>query len=279
MIKRIIARIDIKNNFLVKGMHLEGLRILGYPEFFSKKYFEEDIDEIIFQDVVASLYKRNQLSEITSKVSKDVFVPLIVGGGIRSIKDIENSLINGADRVSINTGGVNNKKFIKEAVNIFGSSTINITIETLNINGNYKVFTDSGRTETNIDAFEWVKEVEDYGVGEIILTSINNEGTGKGYDLKLFEKISNKLSIPLLAHGGARNPDDVYKLLNDTNVDGAVIASAFHFNYFKKIYEKKKIEQSGSTNFLNFSEKKNFSINIKDLKKYLINKKIDIRSL
>ena len=133
MIKRIIARLDIKNNFLVKGMHLEGLRILGYPELFSKKYFEEGIDEIIFQDVVASLYKRNQLSSLTNKISNNTFVPIIVGGGIRNIQDIKETLINGADRVSINTGAIENKKFIREAVKIFGSSTICISIETLKI--------------------------------------------------------------------------------------------------------------------------------------------------
>ena len=173
MIKRIIARLDIKNNFLVKGMHLEGLRILGYPEFFAEKYFKENIDEIIFQDVVASLYKRNQLSLLINKITKNIFTPITVGGGIRSINDIREILINGADRVSINTAAINNKKFIKESVKIFGSSTITITIEALKIEGKYKVYTDTGRTDTNIDVFEWIKEVQDMGVGEIILTSIN----------------------------------------------------------------------------------------------------------
>ena len=277
MTKRIIARLDIKNNFLVKGMHLEGLRILGYPELFSEKYFDEDIDEIIFQDVVASLYKRNQLSNLTSKISKNVFVPIIVGGGIRTMKDIEDALVNGADRVSINTGAIKNKKFIQEAVKFYGSSTISIAIETLNINGKYEVFTDSGRSETNIDTFDWIKEVEGLGVGEIILTSINNEGAGKGYDLNLYERASEKLSIPLLAHGGVRYSEDVYKLFNSTNVDGAIIASAFHFNYYKQLYDKKKIQQTGSTDFLNYYKKNNFLLNIKELKKYLINKKILIR--
>ena len=171
-------------------MHLEGLRILGYPELFAQKYFEEDIDEVLFQDVVASLYKRNQLSSLTNKISKNIFVPITVGGGIRTIEDIKEILINGADRVSINTAAVNDKKFIKESVNIFGSSTITIIIETLKIGENYRVYTDSGRTETHIDTFEWIKEVQDMGVGEIILTSINNEGTGKGFELNLYEEAS-----------------------------------------------------------------------------------------
>ena len=278
MIKRIIARLDIKNNFLVKGMHLEGLRILGYPEFFAKKYFEENIDEIIFQDVVASLYKRNQLSSFTNKISKNVFVPITVGGGIRNVNDIREILVNGADRVSINTAAVNDKNFIKESVKLFGSSTIAITIETLKIGEKYKVYTDSGRTETNINAFDWIKELQEIGVGEIILTSINNEGTGKGFDLNLYEKASSVCKISLLAHGGAKNPEDVYKLFTNTDVEGAIIASAFHFNYYKELLAKKEISLQGSTNFLIDKNYKNiFFCGVKDLKKYLKVKRINIR--
>jgi cyclase len=278
LIKRIIARLDIKNNFLVKGMHLEGLRILGYPEFFAEKYFEENIDEIIFQDVVASLYKRNQLSSLTNKISKNIFVPITVGGGIRNVNDIKEILINGADRVSINTAAVNDKKFIKESVNLFGSSTITITIETLKVGEKYKIFTDSGRTETNIDTFDWIKEVQGMGVGEIILTSINNEGTGKGFDLNLYEKASKICKISLLAHGGTGNLEDVYKLFLNTGIDGVVVASAFHFNYYKELLNKKEILLQGSTNFLVNKDYKNiFFLGINDLKKYLKSKNINIR--
>ena len=278
MIKRIIARLDIKNDFLVKGMHLEGLRILGYPEFFAEKYFEENIDEMIFQDVVASLYKRNQLASLTNKITKNIFAPITVGGGIRNISDIKEILTNGADRVSINTAAINDRKFIKEAVKIFGSSTITITIETLKVGEKYEVYTDSGRTETNIDVFEWIKLVQDLGVGEIILTSINNEGTGRGFDLSLYEHASKLCSIPLLAHGGLGNPEDACKLFKSTNIDGIIIASAFHFNYYKELIDCKKIPLQGSTDFLtsrNYNNK--FFFSIKDLKKYLKSKNIKIR--
>jgi len=278
LIKRIIARLDIKNSFLVKGMHLEGLRILGYPEFFAKKYFEENVDEIIFQDVVASLYKRNQLSSLTNKISKNIFMPITVGGGIRNVNDIKEILINGADRVSINTAAVNDKKFIRESVETFGSSTITITIETLKIGGKYKVYTNTGRTETNIDVFDWIKEVQDMGVGEIILTSINNEGTGKGFDLDLYEKSSKLCKISLLAHGGARNLEDIYKLFINTDIDGVIIASAFHFNYYKELLKKKKILLHGSTSFLINKDNKNiFFFGVQELKKYLKSKNINIR--
>jgi cyclase len=278
LIKRIIARLDIKNNFLVKGMHLEGLRILGYPELFAERYFEENVDEIVFQDVVASLYKRNQLSSITNNISRNIFIPITVGGGIRSINDIKEILVNGADRVSINTAAVNNKKFIKESVKILGSSTITIAIEALKVGEKYKVYTDTGRTETNIDVLDWIKEVQDMGVGEIILTSINNEGTGKGFDINLYEKASKLTKISLLAHGGAGNFGDVYKLFINSDVDGVVIASAFHFNYYKKLLNNKKIPIQGSTNFLLNRDYKNTSFfGIKGLKKYLKSKNINIR--
>tara|TARA_B100000427_G_scaffold326085_1_gene334096 strand:- start:1267 stop:2124 length:858 start_codon:yes stop_codon:yes gene_type:complete len=277
LIKRIIARLDIKNNFLVKGMHLEGLRILGFPEDFAKKYFDENVDEIIFQDVVASLYKRNQLSSLTNKISKNIFVPITVGGGIRDINDIKEVLVNGADRVSINTAAINNKKFIKNAVEIFGSSTISITIETLKLDDEYKIYTNSGRSETNINAFEWIRELQDIGVGEIILTSINNEGTGKGFDLKLYEKACKLSKVSILAHGGARDPDSVFQLFNNTDVDGAIIAAGFHFNYFKDLLKNKEIPLQGSTNFLKNDYKAKFFFKISELKNYLNSKNIEVR--
>ena len=173
---------------------------------------------------------------------------------------------------------VNDKKFIKESVKVFGSSTITITIETLKVGEKYKVYTDSGRTETNIDVFDWIKEMQDIGVGEIILTSINNEGTGKGFDLHLYEKASKICNISLLAHGGTRNSEDIYKLFINTDIDGTVIASALHFNYYKELLNKKKISVRGSTNFLVNQDFKNiFFIGIKDLKKYLKSKNISIR--
>ena len=131
MIKRIISRLDIKNNFLVKGINLEGLRVLGSPESFAEKYYNENIDELILQDVVASLYKRNQLNEITKKISQNIFIPITVGGGIRSIEDVSKALDNGADRVSINSAAVENLKFVEKAIEKFGSSTISLSIETL----------------------------------------------------------------------------------------------------------------------------------------------------
>ena len=274
---RVIPKLDIKGPNLVKGMHLEGLRVLGKPEKFAKYYYDQGADELIYQDVVASLYKRNQLSSLTNKISNNTFVPIIVGGGIRNIKDIKETLINGADRVSINTGAIENKNFVRDAVKIFGSSTICISIETLKIESEYKVFTDSGRTEINKNTFDWIKEVQDLGVGEIILTSINNEGTGKGYDIKLYEEASKITNVSLLAHGGVKNQSDVYEIFSKTDVDGAVIASAFHFNYYKELLDKKDIPLKGSTDFLKKNNNHQILFGINNLKEYLKKKKITIR--
>jgi cyclase len=278
LIKRILSRIDIKNNFLVKGMHLEGLRVLGYPEFFAQKYFNENIDEIIFQDVVASLYKRNNLTSLIKKISEKVFIPITCGGGIRNNQDISELLINGTDRVLINTAAVNDIEFVKNAVKTYGSSTIAVGIETQKIDNKYKVFTESGRTKNDIDTFDWIKKLQDIGVGEIILSSINKEGTGKGFDLNLNEEASKICEISLLAHGGAGKHEDVYELFNKTSVNGVVIAAAFHFNYYKELLNKKKINVHGNTDYLysgNFNN--NFALSIKDLKKYLKSKNISIR--
>ena len=278
MIKRILSRIDIKNTFLVKGVHLEGLRVFGYPEFFAQKYYNENIDEIIFQDVVASLYKKNNLPSLIKRISENVFIPITCGGGISNIDNISELLINGADRVLINTSAVNNIKFVKDAVKTFGSSTITVGVETQKIDNKYKVFTESGRTKNDIDTFEWIKKLQDIGVGEIILSSISKEGTGEGFDLDLNEKASNICKISLLAHGGAGKKEDVYELFNKTDVNGVVIAAAFHHNYFSELLNKKKIIEHGSTSYL-YSKKfiNKFFFNIKELKEYLKSKKMNIR--
>ncbi len=279
MIKRIISRLDIKNNSLVKGISLEGLRVLGSPEIFANKYYDENIDELIFQDVVASLYKRNQLSELTKKISENIFIPITVGGGIRKIEDINVALNSGADRVSINTAAVENPKFVEEAVSKFGSSTISISIETLKIDGKYKIFTESGRKETNIDLMSWIKVINDLNVGELIVTSIKHEGRSKGLDHELYEKLSQNSKIPVLAHGGVKNQSDVLNLFNNTNIHGIVISSAFHFNYLNEIKNKENSTSQGNTIFLsNFKNYENYKSNINDLKFFLKSNGIDIRS-
>jgi imidazole glycerol-phosphate synthase subunit HisF len=230
MYHRVIARLDIKGPNLVKGIHLEGLRVLGAPEQFSEYYYHNGIDELFYQDVVASLYERNSLDEIITKTAKRTFIPLTVAGGIRSIDDINRVLRAGADKVAINTAAVNNPNFIKEAVKVFGSSTIVVAIEVIKeTDGSYKVYTDNGREYTGIDAVEWAKNVDSLGAGEICLTSVDMEGTGNGFDLDITKTISREVSIPVIAHGGAGSNNDVVNVIKNGEADAVAIASILHY--------------------------------------------------
>jgi cyclase len=200
---RIIPRLDIKGPNLVKGIHLEGLRVLGQPHDFARYYYENGADELFFQDVVASLYGRNSMSEIIQKTANEIFIPLTVGGGIRNIEDINNVLRCGADKVALNTAVIGNKDFVRQASEKFGSSTIVVAIEIIQeTDGRYLAYTDNGREYTGIDAVEWSEEVVELGAGELVITSVDREGTGEGPDLSLLEKIAERVGVPVIAHGG-----------------------------------------------------------------------------
>ncbi len=251
-IARIIPRIDIKNSDLVKGVNLEGFRVLGKPEEFSSLYYKDEADELFFQDTVASLYGRNSLHDIIKKTSKNVFIPLTVGGGLRSISDIENVLKSGADKVSINTAAVKNPSFINLAAKEFGSSTIIVSIETIkDSEGNYQVLTDSGREIVKKNTLDWSKEIQDRGAGEICITSIKQEGTGKGFDVELFDLLSPHLQIPIIIHGGAGKLEH-FKKFRKKLPDGFVISSCLHYSYLKKI--NKNSDFDGNNFFLKSKE-------------------------
>ena len=217
--KRIISRLDIKNNTLVKGIHLEGLRVLGDPKEFAFKYFEEGIDEIHYQDVVASLYDRNQLDDVIENTVKNIFVPICVGGGIRTLEDIDKLLKLGADKVVINSAAVKDPDFIKEATIKYGSSTIAVAIEAIRINNgkDYKILTESGRQNTDLDILKWLEKIQKFGAGEIIVTSIDNEGTKKGYDIELCSIVKKNSNVPVIAHGGAGKYEDVRDTRHNKN--------------------------------------------------------------
>jgi len=228
---RLIARLDIKNEFVIKSIHLEGLRKVGNPNQLAKKYYEEGIDEIIFMDAVAAYYDRNSLSEIIQKACKDVFIPITVGGGIRNIKDIQQALNSGADKVAINTQAINNPQFIQEASKIFGSQCIVSSIEAKKISdGKWEAYIENGREPTGLDVLEWARKVKELGAGEIMLTSIDREGTKKGFDLELNQMVSNAVSIPIISSGGIKNSDDAILLLKNSCVDAIATASTLHYN-------------------------------------------------
>jgi cyclase len=250
---RIIPRLDIKGPNLVKGIHLEGLRVLGKPEIFAKYYYDNGADELFFQDTVASLYGRNNLHEIITRTAKEIFIPLTVGGGLRTIEDITLVLRSGADKVAINTAAVNNPNFISEAASKFGSSTIVVSLEVIkSVDGKYLVFTDSGREYTGLDAVEWAKEVEKLGAGELVVTSVDKEGTGEGYDLDLIRLISNNVTIPIIAHGGAKSPKNAAEAVTQGHADAVAIASILHYSAVNLVNDvgETYIEE-GNTTFLN----------------------------
>ena len=231
MKKRIIARLDIKNEYVIKGIHLEGLRKVGNPNELAKKYYEQGIDEIIFMDAVAAYYDRNSLSKIIKEASKDIFVPITVGGGIRKIEDIQEALNAGADKVSINTQAIRNPEFIKDSSKVFGSQCIVSSIVAKRIAPNrWEAFVENGREPTGINVIEWAKKVETLGAGEIMLTSIDKEGTKKGFDLELNAAVSSVVTIPLIASGGAGKEKDIVDVLHIQGINAIALASTLHYN-------------------------------------------------
>ncbi len=276
---RIIPRLDIKGPNLVKGIHLEGLRVLGKPSDFAKYYYEQGADELMFMDVVASLYERNSLHDIISETAKKIFIPITVGGGLRSISDIKEVLRVGADKVCLNTAAIKKPQLIRDASRMFGSSTIVVAIEAIKEgDGKYLAYTDNGREYTGIDVFEWAQKIDELGAGEIVITSVDNEGTGQGFDLDLISKISSLVSIPVIAHGGAGKQQQVVDLIKDGNADAVMLSSLFHYHFIKE-NESKVSSLEGNVEFLN--QKRNFHTfepcNIKDLKEKLVENNIECR--
>jgi len=276
---RIIPRLDIKGPNLVKGIHLEGLRVLGRPSDFAKYYYESGADEIMFMDVVASLYERNSLHDIISETAKSIFIPITVGGGLRSISDIKEVLRAGADKVCLNTAAINNPNLIKEATRIFGSSTIVVAIEAIKGNdGKYLAYTDNGREHTGVDVFEWAKKLDEMRVGEIVLTSVDKEGTGEGFDMELIKGISSSISVPLIVHGGPGKKEDIPKAFLEGHADAVAISSILHY-HFIKTKEMQISDQEGNSEYL--KQKRNFHnlepCSIMDIKQFLSNQNISCR--
>lgn len=244
--KRLIARIDVKNEYAIKGIHLEGLRKVGDPNILAMQYYKEGIDEIVFMDAVAAYYDRNSLSKIIQKATNDIFAPITVGGGIRNIEDIQKALNSGADKVAINTKAIQSPKFLEDASRVFGSQAIVASIDAKKIGLNkWVAYTDNGREPTQIDVMEWIKEVESLGAGEIMLTSIDQEGTKSGFDNELNQAAASHTSIPLIVCGGAGNTQDCVRGINSKGVDAIAVASILHYKIETVIDIKKSIFESG----------------------------------
>jgi len=242
---RIIPRLDIKGPNVVKGVHCEGLRVVGSPASFARKYYLEGADELFCMDIVASLYQRNFDFDLLKSLAKEVFIPITAGGGIRSINDINNILRSGADKVSINTFAIKNPGLIKEAANKFGSQCVVVSIEAKKISdGRWEAYTDGGREKTGIDAISWAQKAIKLGAGELIITSIDNEGTRKGYDIDLVKRIASFSPVPIIVHGGASGPESFANILNSCQVDGLSAGSIFHYNDFSVKDIKKYLQKN-----------------------------------
>ena len=228
---RIISRLDIKGPNLIKGIQLEGLRVIGDPNEYAHKYYQAGIDEIIYMDVVASLYGRNNLEEVVQHTAQDIFVPITVGGGIRSVDDVRRLLRAGADKIAINTAAIKRPKLITEVSNTFGSQCMVLSIEAKRIEGGaWHAFTDNGREKTGLDVVEWAKKGEALGAGEILLTSVDNEGMRCGFDCELVNTVSSSVSIPVIASGGFGKIEHLYDVIDKGAADAVAIAGVLHYS-------------------------------------------------
>jgi cyclase len=228
---RLIARLDIKGPNLIKGVHLEGLRVVGDPQVYARQYYEQGADELLYIDIVASLYGRSKLTEIVRRAAQDVFVPMTVGGGIRSVDDVKDLLRAGADKVAINTAAVRRPELISEVARRFGSQCMVLSIEAKRrADGTWEPYTDCGREHSELDAVSWAKRGVELGAGEILVTSIDREGTRKGFDIELVKAISDAVPVPVIASGGYGETSHLSHVVKQGGADAVAIADAFHYN-------------------------------------------------
>jgi cyclase len=237
---RIIPRLDIKYPNLIKGINLEGFRIVGNPGDFANEYYQQGADELLYMDIVASLYERNTIHTLIKKTAQNIFIPLTVGGGIRTVEDARLALLSGADKIAINTSAIRNPSIIKEISESFGSQCVVVSIEAKKISENvWEAYCDNGREHTGFDVLNWVDEIQKLGAGEILITSIDQEGTLKGFDTSLIQSICSNSDIPVIASGGMGSHKDLEELIAETTIDAVAIAHMFHYKLstIKKVRE------------------------------------------
>ncbi len=226
---RIIPRLDIKGPNLIKGIRLEGLRVVGDPHAFALDYYQQGADELVFMDIVASLYQRNNLQDIISGAADQIFVPITVGGGIRSLADVHNMLRSGADKVAINTAAIAKPELIQAVANRYGSQCMVLSIEAKRkADGRWEAYTDNGREHTGLDVVAWAEKAVALGAGEIMLTAVDQEGTRKGFDLDLIRAVSSAVGVPIIASGGYGAPSDAVAAYK-AGATAAAVADALHW--------------------------------------------------
>ena len=228
---RLIARLDVKDENLVKGIQMEGLRKLGDPNQFARRYYEEGIDELLYIDIVASLYNRNNLSDIVRKTVDEVFIPVCVGGGVRSVEDVRHLLSMGADKVAVNTAAIKRPELITEIAEAFGSQCMVLSIQAKRSRtwpGKWEAYYDNGRAHSGYDVVEWAKSGEALGAGEILLMSVDNEGLQRGMDLELIQAVTGAVHIPVICGGGVGCGDDIVEAAH-AGADAVACAAVLHY--------------------------------------------------
>jgi cyclase len=242
---RIIPCLDVKNGRIVKGINFVNLKDAGDPVEQVKIYSESGADEICFLDITASNESRETIFDVVKKTSENCFVPLTVGGGIKSLEDINRLLVSGADKVSINTAAVNNQNLIKESSKKFGSQCIVVAIDAKQKNDKWEIFTHGGRTETGIDAVEFAKKMEANGAGELLITSMDRDGTQKGYDIKLISEIEKNVNIPIIASGGVGSLEHLFEGVKYGKASAVLAASIFHYGTYSISEAKQYLDSKG----------------------------------
>jgi len=243
---RIIPCLDVKDGKVVKGVHFENLKIAGDPVENASFYSKEGADEIVFLDISATIEGRKTMVDVVRKVAEVIFIPLTVGGGINSIEDIEKLLSNGADKISINTSAVKNPRIIEEGAKKFGSQCIVVAIDAKKVGeGKWEVYIESGKTPTGMDVIEWAKKIESLGAGEILLTSIDKDGTQDGYDIELTRSVSENVNIPVIASGGAGKLQHLYDAIVFGKANAVLIASLLHFRILTIPQIKSYLKEKG----------------------------------
>ena len=243
---RLIARLDVKGAYLIKSINLEGLRKIGDPGEYARKYYGDGADEIIYMDPVASLYGRNSLLDIVEKTTQDIFIPITVGGGVRTISDVEKVLRSGADKVAVNTAAIKRPELIQEISTRFGSQCMVLSIEAKISGSNaWEAYYDNGRERSGREVVSWARQVAELGAGEILLTSVDREGTAKGFDTDLVKMVSSAVSIPVIASGGMGNTDHLIEVVKEGHADAVAMAHVLHYNKLSFTDIRRKARQAG----------------------------------
>lgn len=228
---RLIARLDIKGPNLIKGIHLEGLRVVGDPQEYARRYYEAGADELVYMDIVASLYGRNNLTEIVKRAAQDIFIPMTVGGGVRSVDDAKQLLRAGADKIAVNTAAIARPELITGISRRFGSQCMVLSIEAKQVGENkWEAYTDNGRERTGVDVVEWAIKGCGLGAGEILLTSVDREGARKGFDVALVRAVATAVPIPVIASGGMGTTEHLVEVIKIGEADAVAMADVLHYN-------------------------------------------------